>query len=505
LRTRVHAGLLLLALLASTALGLAGRGSEPASAAAVSGSANQLDTFVRGTDNALWHKQWTGTAWTVWQSLGGQLTSEPAAVASAGGHIDVFVRGSDFALWQRSFDGAQWGVWRSLGDRVASAPAVTSSSPGRFDLFAVAADGSLNYKSSTDNGVSWSSWTKLGGRLTSDPSAISWSAGRIDVVGRGTDHAVWHQWFDGAWHRWESLGGVAASGIGMASWGLGRLDLFVAGTDSALWHRWWDGSSWSVWQKLGGTLSSSPFATSWATGRIDAFGRGNDGAMWHLWWDGHRWSVWESQGGQIVSGTDAITLQVPVYRQAMNLDCETAALQMALAYYGHYYSQSDLFSLENPDTRPPVASNGLIHQWGDPYTNFVGNVNGTDRFPPTGYGIYYGRRRLVRGRHLQRGCQRTSRSRVGRGGLVPARGALLDGLGRAEYPLHVGRAHGGAERRHDHIGSHQRPVAWDAVLGRQGHLRAVLGRLQQHGHRLRLARQVDSRITCLLSSGRLRA
>src|SRR2546423_9020894 len=73
----------------------------------------------------------------------------------------------------------------------------------------------------------------------------------------------------------------------------------------------------------------------------------------------------------------------------MNLDCETAAMQMALAYRGQIYSQQALFSLQNPDTRQPVVGGGLIQRWGDPYTNFVGNVNGTDRYPPTGYGIYY--------------------------------------------------------------------------------------------------------------------
>ena len=81
--------------------------------------------------------------------------------------------------------------------------------------------------------------------------------------------------------------------------------------------------------------------------------------------------------GDVVAGTDPITFPVPVYRQTMNLDCETAALQMALASLGHYYSQADLFSLENPDTRPPVmGANHTIVRWGDPYTNYVGNVSG---------------------------------------------------------------------------------------------------------------------------------
>jgi uncharacterized protein YvpB len=84
-----------------------------------------------------------------------------------------------------------------------------------------------------------------------------------------------------------------------------------------------------------------------------------------------------------------VTINVPIYRQAMTLDCETSALRMGLAYYGHYYSDSALFAYENPDTRAPVMGpNHTVLQWGDPYTNFVGNVWGSD-YTPTGYGVYY--------------------------------------------------------------------------------------------------------------------
>ncbi|HVS04766.1 MAG TPA: C39 family peptidase [Candidatus Dormibacteraeota bacterium] len=83
------------------------------------------------------------------------------------------------------------------------------------------------------------------------------------------------------------------------------------------------------------------------------------------------------------------TIAVPVIRQTMVLDCETAALQMGLATYGYYYSQDTLFARENADLRAPVMGpNHTVLQWGDPYTNFVGNVNGSD-WTPTGYGVYY--------------------------------------------------------------------------------------------------------------------
>jgi uncharacterized protein YvpB len=84
-----------------------------------------------------------------------------------------------------------------------------------------------------------------------------------------------------------------------------------------------------------------------------------------------------------------VTIGVPVYRQTRALNCETAALQMGLAYYGHYYSQDALFAYERPDLRRGGwGPSGTVAQWGDPYTNFVGNVNGSQG-ALTGYGVYY--------------------------------------------------------------------------------------------------------------------
>ena len=89
------------------------------------------------------------------------------------------------------------------------------------------------------------------------------------------------------------------------------------------------------------------------------------------------------------AATGSITIPVPLYKQTMNLDCETASLEMALAYRGHRYSQAYLFSLEHADTRPAIKNaDGSIRQWGNPFTNFVGNVNGAEHLA-TGYGVYY--------------------------------------------------------------------------------------------------------------------
>jgi uncharacterized protein YvpB len=95
----------------------------------------------------------------------------------------------------------------------------------------------------------------------------------------------------------------------------------------------------------------------------------------------------------VATPSGIVTFTVPVYKQLRNLDCETAALQMALAALGHNYTQNQLIAMQPPpDTRSPVmgtvSGHKAVLQWGNPYKNFVGNIDGADLIP-TGYGIYY--------------------------------------------------------------------------------------------------------------------
>jgi len=95
----------------------------------------------------------------------------------------------------------------------------------------------------------------------------------------------------------------------------------------------------------------------------------------------------------VATPNGTVTIAMPVYKQTMNLDCETAALQMGLAALGHSYTQTQLFALQPQDKRAPIMGpivNGhkTVKQWGNPYKAFVGDVNGAD-LVPTGYGIYY--------------------------------------------------------------------------------------------------------------------
>ncbi len=74
-------------------------------------------------------------------------------------------------------------------------------------------------------------------------------------------------------------------------------------------------------------------------------------------------------------------------RQVLPLDCEAAALEVALADTGSSISQLSLYASMAKDPRPPIVEGGTIIQWGDPYGAFVGNVYGSEP-AYTGYGVY---------------------------------------------------------------------------------------------------------------------
>jgi Subtilase family len=243
---------------------------------------NRLDVFVRGTDNACWHRAWNGSTWSGWVSLGGVITSDPTAVSWGPNRIDLFARGTDNALWHKAWTGSSWTGWSSLGGVLTSGAGVASWGPNRLDVFVRGTDNACWHRAW--NGSSWSGWSSLGGIITSDPDAVSWGPNRIDLFARGTDNACWHRaWTGSSWSGWASIGGVLTSGPGVASWASNRLDVFVRGTDNACWQKSWTGASWTGWSSLGGIITSDPDAESWGPGRIDLFARGTDNALWSKW------------------------------------------------------------------------------------------------------------------------------------------------------------------------------------------------------------------------------
>lgn len=283
--------------------------------AAVSWSYGRIDLFVRGTDNALWHKWFQyGSGWSSWESLGGTLGSSPAVSTWGLGRLDVFATDNSGAVIHKWFQyGSGWSGWENMGGSSQSINGTTHSAPGavswgsgRIDILIRGTDNSLWHKYFAYGSTGWSGWENLGGTLGSSPSAASWSSGRLDVFATDSSGTVIHKFFPGGWDSWESMGGTTAaingttfSAPGSISWGLGRVDILTRGTDNAMWHKFFAyGSGWSGWESLGGVLASNPNAASWGSGRIDAFAAGSNSDVLHKWFPGG-WDIYESLGGTV--------------------------------------------------------------------------------------------------------------------------------------------------------------------------------------------------------------
>jgi uncharacterized protein YvpB len=84
----------------------------------------------------------------------------------------------------------------------------------------------------------------------------------------------------------------------------------------------------------------------------------------------------------------AVSLNAPVIHQNLPLDCESAALAVALQTKGFSVTQATVFADLPKQPQEAVVSRERPVIWGDPYEAFVGNVYGSEtRY--TGYGVYY--------------------------------------------------------------------------------------------------------------------
>lgn len=84
----------------------------------------------------------------------------------------------------------------------------------------------------------------------------------------------------------------------------------------------------------------------------------------------------------------AAYLNAPTLHQSMRLDCESAALAVALQTTGFALTQTWVFDELPKQPQRAVVSQRRPVVWGDPYAAFVGNVNGSEA-NYTGYGVYY--------------------------------------------------------------------------------------------------------------------
>jgi len=120
------------------------------SISAVSWYYDRLDIFGLGTDDAFYHKAWTGNAWASspsgWEYLGGRCNSPPVAVSWGPGRLDIFVLGTNNGMYHKYWENG-WGssttAWEWLGGIFNSPPAVCSWGKNRIDIFGLGTDNQM--------------------------------------------------------------------------------------------------------------------------------------------------------------------------------------------------------------------------------------------------------------------------------------------------------------------------------------------------------------------------
>jgi hypothetical protein len=161
----------------------------------------QVSAFIWGLADALWQVYWDGFKW-VFNRIGGTLTSDPGAIGdeSAAARLDVFYRGTNGALKHLYWNGSAWSGVEDLGGQLIGGPDPLVrfvSGTLWIEVFMRGTDNNLYRK--VWNGSVWGGFEFVGDDAgfdsSSDPGAASWDVEkRADIVWRGTGGTVQHAW-----------------------------------------------------------------------------------------------------------------------------------------------------------------------------------------------------------------------------------------------------------------------------------------------------------------------
>jgi len=106
-------------------------------------------------------------SWGAWINTGGQGITDPS-IFVAGGVIHASVVGLDGSLWYARKNGS-WSVWQSLGGNLSKKPVISADAEGR--VFAASWNARTVYFRILENGV-WSAWFSSPGVSTEYNAAV---------------------------------------------------------------------------------------------------------------------------------------------------------------------------------------------------------------------------------------------------------------------------------------------------------------------------------------------
>jgi hypothetical protein len=212
---------------------------------AVSAPGGVIDVFWRGSDDRLWHGQFTpGAGWSGPQKLASALRSAPSPVASSPGTTAVFWQGNHDRLWtiSRGLSGT-WSRPRRLPGSAGGAPQATAQLTGGIEVYWTGS-GTAGLREAFDGpGPGWQGPRDLGGQLRSAPVPAT-AAGAVRVLWLGPGHHI-----DYTEHRsarnWNALGWTRPATVHLA-WADSAPFAAVGGLRPAL-RVFWRGRGGRLW------------------------------------------------------------------------------------------------------------------------------------------------------------------------------------------------------------------------------------------------------------------
>ncbi|RYG05633.1 MAG: hypothetical protein EOO02_03205 [Chitinophagaceae bacterium] len=230
--------------------------------------------------------------WTEWKDLGGKVKGEVGAIALTPKLAQVFARGDDNGLYMsHCLSDSPANKWELLDDSLKLFSSPVAIRCGNFPaVFSSLGNGNVIYKANKDG--KWLAWENLGGVIKGDVAAVTPSEGTIDLYVRGSDNALWQQYFaNGKWSGWFKIDGsmpLTSSPV-VISHHPNHRAVFVHSKDGTIFHKKWDGSKWHPWESLG----KSPQTPNNKLSLRDVAALSEEGEIIHLFVQGDGMKFWQ--------------------------------------------------------------------------------------------------------------------------------------------------------------------------------------------------------------------
>ena len=175
---------------------------------------NIIDVFWRGADNGIEAKSWVpGSGWTGvndTQLDPGLILSAPASVSRGNELVDVIVRGLNDVVHVNMYSGTAWSGWSQIPGQMETqrAPAVTTRRTGTSDVFVRTSTGGVAWASF--DGAAWTAWKPVPGTVDSGLAAVADTSSRIHLFARRGADVIWNVYDRGVgpqegWRGWQSV------------------------------------------------------------------------------------------------------------------------------------------------------------------------------------------------------------------------------------------------------------------------------------------------------------